>query len=164
MGDIKVLIIESESGWGQKVDDTKLFKSEQKALEFCKDYNTEHNQPNDDGTTPDWYMYARPEGERFRFGMLMWTEAEWAERQLVLAEKDAALDPNRMDANIMKNGTYVGMVHNVSKEEMNRICEWIRTGPWKLRVDWHYAGGRIIVKTLDDPQQVLNLLPFTQPA
>jgi hypothetical protein len=53
-GKIKVLIIESERGWGQKIDQVKYFDSIEKAEKFIKDYNKENNK----STVPDWYMYA----------------------------------------------------------------------------------------------------------
>lgn len=51
----EVEIIESERGWGQKVDERKYFKTAEDADQFCKEYNAKNNLP----TVPDWYMYAR---------------------------------------------------------------------------------------------------------
>jgi hypothetical protein len=56
---IKVFIIESESGWGQRIDEVKLFPSRKVALKFCEDYNRKYNPPKD--IVPDWYMYAKVE-------------------------------------------------------------------------------------------------------
>lgn len=56
----KVYIIESEAGWGQRVDETMTFPTVAKAIKFCEEYNNRHNPP---GTTPEWYMYARLENE-----------------------------------------------------------------------------------------------------
>lgn len=53
--EVKVYIIESEAGWGQKVDEVKEFPSVEEAEAFCREYNSKNNLP----TTPDWYMYAR---------------------------------------------------------------------------------------------------------
>jgi hypothetical protein len=50
-----VQIIESERGWGQKVDATHYFDDREAAEAFCKDYNKD-NKP---GPAPDWYMIAR---------------------------------------------------------------------------------------------------------
>ena len=50
----RVDIIESERGWGSKVDETKYFESEAEAKEFCKEYNS----TNPPGPAPDWYMQA----------------------------------------------------------------------------------------------------------
>jgi len=63
---IKVYIIESEAGWGQKVDEVKEFDTREEAEQFCRDYNNKHNPPSNN--TPDWYMYAKLEGQGF--GML----------------------------------------------------------------------------------------------
>ncbi len=48
----RVDIIESERGWGQKIDETKYFDNEPEAIAFCKQYNAQ----NPDGPAPDWYM------------------------------------------------------------------------------------------------------------
>lgn len=63
---IKVYIIESESGWGQKVEEEMEFPTQLEAEQFCKDYNNKHNPPME--KTPDWYMYAKVEGQDY--GML----------------------------------------------------------------------------------------------
>jgi hypothetical protein len=56
----KVNIIESERGWGSKIDDTKYFDSEESAKAFVKEYNDKYNsQPG----VPDWYMVAEYAGE-----------------------------------------------------------------------------------------------------
>lgn len=57
--DVRVNIIESERGWGRKVDETKTFKTRAAAEKFVKKYN----QKNEDDwkktkTVPDWYMQA----------------------------------------------------------------------------------------------------------
>jgi hypothetical protein len=150
-----------QKGWGQKLVETREFKTYELAEVFVKDYNSEHNPPRDD--TPDWYMYARIEGDT-GFGMTRWTDEEWEKRKLELMEEDASLDPDRMDEDLYKNGNYVCMISGISKEEMNRICDDINKGPWEVKVDWHYAAGRIIVKSDSDPARVLPLLPQIQPA
>jgi hypothetical protein len=47
-------VIESERGWGQKVDDTYFFDTLKEANEFVKEYNKDNNLP----YVPEWYMYA----------------------------------------------------------------------------------------------------------
>lgn len=51
----RVNIIESERGWGSKIDETKYFDNEQESLDFVKSYNDEYNSS---GSVPDWYMIA----------------------------------------------------------------------------------------------------------
>ena len=51
----RVFIIESERGWGSRVDEIKKFATEQEALEFTDEYNAKWNPP---VPTPDWYMVA----------------------------------------------------------------------------------------------------------
>ena len=53
----KVTIIESERGWGQKIDDVKYFTTEEEAQQFCSEFNKD----NTDDVAPDWYMVARYE-------------------------------------------------------------------------------------------------------
>lgn len=50
----KVEIIESERGWGQKIDEVKYFDTKENALSFCKEFNAS----NDKDCVPDWYMRA----------------------------------------------------------------------------------------------------------
>jgi len=50
----KVYIIESERGWGQRIDETKEFDTEEAAIAFCKDYNKDNTAD----SAPDWYMKA----------------------------------------------------------------------------------------------------------
>ncbi len=51
----KVEIIESERGWGLKIDEVKYFDSEASAKAFCREYNKDNTLD----YTPDWYMVAR---------------------------------------------------------------------------------------------------------
>lgn len=50
----KVTIIESERGWGQKVDEVKEFNS----YEDAKKFHMEFNKENTATVVPDWYMAA----------------------------------------------------------------------------------------------------------
>ena len=59
---VKVDIVESEAGWGQRVDETLEFDSLEEAEAFCRRYNSKHCPPSD--RTPEWYMYARVCGQR----------------------------------------------------------------------------------------------------
>ncbi len=54
----KVVIIESERGWGQKVEDIIYFDNEPEAREFVTNYNKDLPP----GPAPDWYMMAQYEG------------------------------------------------------------------------------------------------------
>jgi hypothetical protein len=57
---VKVEIIESEKGWGQRVDEVMEFPSLKEAEDYCREYNNKYNPPMVE--TPDWYMYARVQG------------------------------------------------------------------------------------------------------
>lgn len=50
----RVTIIESERGWGQRVDEVKDFLTPEDAEKFV----TEFNKKNDLPYVPDWYMVA----------------------------------------------------------------------------------------------------------
>lgn len=52
----KVNIIESERGWGQKIDEVKEFDDYEKAVDFIKTENAK----NDKDEVPDIYWYAEP--------------------------------------------------------------------------------------------------------
>lgn len=58
MAKTKVYIIESEKGWGSKVDEVKEFDSPEEAEDFVTKYNAEYNPPRQNGQVPDWYMIA----------------------------------------------------------------------------------------------------------
>lgn len=55
----KVIIIESERGWGQKIDETRYFPSEKAAKAFV----TKHNSVNNKAVVPDIYWYAEYAGQ-----------------------------------------------------------------------------------------------------
>lgn len=50
----KVDIIESERGWGSRLDETKEFES----ISLAEEFQTTYNAKNDKPVVPDWYMYA----------------------------------------------------------------------------------------------------------
>lgn len=52
----KVNIIESEKGWGQKIDEVKEFDDYDEAVRFIKAENAKNNRD----TVPDLYWYAEP--------------------------------------------------------------------------------------------------------
>lgn len=49
------LVIESEQGWGRKVDEVKEFDTPEERDKFVREYNSK--LPN--GPAPDWYMMAQ---------------------------------------------------------------------------------------------------------
>jgi hypothetical protein len=50
----KVNVIESERGWGSKIDEVKEFDTADQAEAFIKEFNS-HNT---EAQAPDWYMRA----------------------------------------------------------------------------------------------------------
>lgn len=54
MKNFAVEIIESEAGWGQRLDEIKYFETYEEAEKFMKEYNRKNNLPE----VPNWYMYA----------------------------------------------------------------------------------------------------------
>lgn len=50
----KVTIIESERGWGQRVDEVKEFETYENAKKFQIKFNAVNNEDH----VPDWYMLA----------------------------------------------------------------------------------------------------------
>lgn len=56
-------IIESERGWGAKVDEIKEFDTWEQADKFITEYNNKYCPPLKPGeSVPDWYMYAKYDG------------------------------------------------------------------------------------------------------
>ncbi len=62
----RVLMIESEAGWGQKIDEIKTFKTKKAAIKFCETYNKRYNS---EPTTPSWYIMARLEDDSRHLGL-----------------------------------------------------------------------------------------------
>ena len=60
---IKVLMIESDAGWGQKIDEVKEFDTKEAAIKFVIDYNKKYNNQ---ATTPSWYIKAELEENMIR--------------------------------------------------------------------------------------------------
>lgn len=56
----RVDIIESERGWGQKIDETLYFDNEAEARLYVKTYNDKYNTASE---APDWYMMANYAGK-----------------------------------------------------------------------------------------------------
>jgi hypothetical protein len=50
----KLYIIESERGWGQRVDQVMKFDTQAEAIQYRNQFNQSNNLPD----VPDWYMYA----------------------------------------------------------------------------------------------------------
>lgn len=57
MKKFEAVILESELGWGARVDEVKEFDTKEERDTFVKDYNEKWNPPTD--KVPDWYMVAR---------------------------------------------------------------------------------------------------------
>jgi len=55
----RVDMIESERGWGQKLDETLYFDNEQEAKDYANEYNKTHNNKD---YVPDWYIRAEYRG------------------------------------------------------------------------------------------------------
>jgi hypothetical protein len=51
---VRVNIIESERGWGSKIDEVRKFDTQEEANKFITQFNSHNDKPN----VPDWYMYA----------------------------------------------------------------------------------------------------------
>lgn len=50
----KLYIVESERGWGQRVDEVMKFNTYDEADKYKKEFNAKNNLD----YVPDWYMYA----------------------------------------------------------------------------------------------------------
>lgn len=56
----KAVILESEAGWGSRIDETKEFDTKQERDAFVKEYNDKYNPPLKPGErVPSWYMIAQ---------------------------------------------------------------------------------------------------------
>jgi len=50
-------IVESERGWGRRIDEVREFDTQKERDAFIREYNS-HNPPAVGGRAPDWYMQA----------------------------------------------------------------------------------------------------------
>jgi hypothetical protein len=64
-------------------------------------------------------------------------------------------DLNPCDTEIYKNGEFVGILHDIHGPE-NIEAEVLKVRQLGFMVDWHYAAGRGIIKTLSDVNLVRN--------
>lgn len=55
----RVYIIESEAGWGQRVDETLHFETEEQATKYVDEFNAKNTEME----VPSWYMYAEYAGK-----------------------------------------------------------------------------------------------------
>ena len=56
---VKIAVIESEAGWGRKIDDYMVCLSIEDAKTFEKDFNSENKA----SSTPKWYMQVEGQPE-----------------------------------------------------------------------------------------------------
>lgn len=56
MKKFKVNIIESEAGWGSKIEDVEEFDTQEEADDFIVKFNKQNNKDK----VPAWYMRAEP--------------------------------------------------------------------------------------------------------
>lgn len=71
------------------------------------------------------------------------------------------IEKDQCDKQIFTNGSSIAIMTGISNEEMNRICEEISNYSGSP-TDWHYCGGRAVIKTLGDPNCVRQFLPIIQ--
>ena len=55
MSKYQVNMIESERGWGSKIDEVKYFDTAEEATKFVQEYNLKFNSSS---VVPDWYIVA----------------------------------------------------------------------------------------------------------
>lgn len=56
---VRIPVIESERGWGRRIDDHMVCLSVEDAMEFKKEFNAKNTAE----ATPDWYMVVEGEPE-----------------------------------------------------------------------------------------------------
>ena len=56
----KVMMIESERGWGSRVDQIITFPTRAEAVKYANEYNQKYNNQKE---VPDWYIIAEVESE-----------------------------------------------------------------------------------------------------
>lgn len=56
---VKIAVIESEAGWGRKIDDWMVCLTVEDALKFKKEFNSKNTET----SAPDWYMQVEGDPE-----------------------------------------------------------------------------------------------------
>lgn len=59
MSKTKVVMLESERGWGSRIDEVLEFDTYEEAVEYAKKYNQKYNNQKE---VPDWYIVAQIDG------------------------------------------------------------------------------------------------------
>lgn len=62
-------------------------------------------------------------------------------------------DPTPCDPDIFNNGTPICVIVGVSSNRMERFIQGVAVSTGE-RVDWHFVGGRAVVKVLGDTAKV----------
>ena len=75
-------------------------------------------------------------------------------------ELESADVPQPCDKGIFENGTVVAVLECGMVAMEGLVQEACRKG---IKMDWHYVGGRAVVKTLDDPLKARNALQKAMP-
>ena len=75
-------------------------------------------------------------------------------------ELESADVPQPCDKSIFENGTVVAVLECGMVAMEGLVQEACRKG---IKMDWHYVGGRAVVKTLDDPLKAREALQKAMP-
>ena len=68
------------------------------------------------------------------------------------------IDPDKCNQEIFKNGNTVAVIVGISPKELDNICDDLSIYSGQP-VDWHFCGGRAVVRTLGNVNSVRQFLP-----
>ena len=66
----KIPVIESESGWGRKLDDWMVCLSTEDTIKFKEEFNSENTST----STPDWYMQVEGDPEQIELSDIQFSK------------------------------------------------------------------------------------------
>jgi hypothetical protein len=66
----KIPVIESESGWGRKLDDWMVCLSIEDTIKFKEEFNSKNTST----TTPDWYMQVEGDPEQINLSEIQYSK------------------------------------------------------------------------------------------
>ncbi len=107
-------------------------------------------------------MGATPQQIKQNFGVSdMGNDTESGRVSIPLQRELESVDvPQPCDESIFENGTVVAVFECGMIAMEGLVQEACRKG---IKMDWHYVGGRAVVKTLDDPLKARNALQKAMP-
>lgn len=147
---VKIAVIESESGWGRKVDDHMVCLTHEDALKF----RDEFNKDNISLRTPDWYMQV--EGDPVKIDLNNYQMQELKERKRIWLSELKDIKGERKCVGFILQKEYPGCKRKVGDFEPYTTGEFLQYPEIWLPV-YHNIDKSPIEIVTDSIESELNL-------